>query len=235
MNIAEKLIKVAENVPKVYEAGQKSENDRFWDAFQQNGSRTDYASAFRTVTWTIENFKPKYDIRPVGNTNTMFFNSNINADLVELLETLGIELDFSKVTMLGSGFQGSKFTRIGEIDCSSFTPTGTTSVFYNCTALKIIDKIIVNEDITLGSWFNLCSALEEIRFEGTIGKNLDIHWGKKLSMTSLANIVDALSDTVTGQTITFPTTAESNYDSKTYIGRWKEVVASKPNWTFAYA
>ena len=54
-------------------------------------------------------------------------------------------------------------------------------------------------------------------------------------MPSLASIIAALSDTVTGQTITFPTTAESNYDSETYIGRWKEVVASKPNWKFEYA
>ena len=37
MSIAEKLTAIAENVPKVYEAGQKSEYDRFWDAYQNNG------------------------------------------------------------------------------------------------------------------------------------------------------------------------------------------------------
>jgi hypothetical protein len=54
-------------------------------------------------------------------------------------------------------------------------------------------------------------------------------------MMSLASIVGALSDTATGQTLTLPATAESTYDSATYIGRWKEVVASKPNWKFEYA
>ena len=34
MSIAEKLTKVAENVPKVYEAGKKDEHDKFWDEYQ---------------------------------------------------------------------------------------------------------------------------------------------------------------------------------------------------------
>lgn len=235
MSIAEKLTKVAENVPKVYEAGKKSEYDRFWDEFQQNGNRTDYNTAFRSAGWTVDNFKPKYDIVPVGNTNSMFVASKINADLVEILEKQGIVLDFSKVTMLGSGFQNSKFTRIGEINCSSFTATGTTYLFSGCTALKVIDKIIINENIALTSWFNSCSALEEIRFDGTIGKSLDIHWSTKLSFESLASIVGALSKTVSGQSITLPTTARQTYDNATYSGRWDELVAEYPNWSFKYS
>ena len=40
MSIAEKLTTVAENVPKVYEAGKKAEYDAFWDKYQNNGKRT---------------------------------------------------------------------------------------------------------------------------------------------------------------------------------------------------
>ena len=235
MTTAKKLVKIAEDMPKVYEAGQKSEYDRFWDVFQQNGNRTDYNTAFRSVGWTADNFKPKYDIIPVGNTNSMFVLSGINADLVEILEKQGIVLDFSKVTMLGSGFQNSKFTRIGVIDCSSFTATGTTALFSGCTALRVIDKIVINENVSMTSWFNSCSALEEIRFEGIIGNSLDIHWSTKLSMASLASIVGALSKTVTGQSITLPTTARDTYDSATYEGRWDELVAEYPNWSFKYS
>ena len=37
MSIAEKLTTIAENEQKVYDAGQKSEYDRFWDSYR--GSR----------------------------------------------------------------------------------------------------------------------------------------------------------------------------------------------------
>ena len=235
MSIADKLIRAKEDYDAVYEAGERAEYDRFWDEFQQNGNRTDYNAAFRSVGWTADNFKPKYDIIPVGNTNSMFVASGINADLVELLEKQGVVLDFSKATMLGSGFQNSKFTRIGKIDCSSFTATGTTALFSGCTALKVIDKIIINESIALASWFNSCSALEEIRIEGTIGKSLDLHYSKKLSMMSLSSIVGALSKTVTGQTLTLPTTARQTYDNATISGAWDNLVSQYPNWTFAYA
>lgn len=226
MTIAEKLTKVAENVPKVYEAGQKKEYDRFWDVYQQNGSRTDYNTAFRGVGWTADNFKPKYNIVPVGNTNSMFVVSGINADLVEILEKQGVVLDFSNVTMLGSGFQNSKFTRIGEINCSSFTATGTTALFSGCTALKVIDKIVIKENIALASWFNSCSALEEIRFEGIIGKSLDLHWSTKLSYASVANIFGHLGGTASA-TLTLP---KSHND-----GRYGSLISGMPsNWAVSW-
>ena len=60
MNIAEKLTAIAENVPRVYEAGKKSEYDAFWDSFQDNGQRTQYPYAF--YVWGAKHFKPKYPI-----------------------------------------------------------------------------------------------------------------------------------------------------------------------------
>lgn len=78
-------------------------------------------------------------------------------------------------------------------------------------------------------------ALEEIRFEGVIGKSLDIHWSTKLSMMSLSSIVGCLSKTVSGQTITLPTTARATYDNATISGSWDNLVKQYTNWTFAYA
>ncbi len=121
-----------------------------------------------------------------------------------------------------------------EIDFTS-TSGSDTHVFNWGQCFTNITKLKVNENTSYSNWFSYCINLEEIRFEGKIGKSLDIHWSTKLSMMSLKSIVGALSDTVTGQTITLPTTAESTYDSATISGRWKELVASKPNWTFAYA
>ena len=110
-----------------------------------------------------------------------------------------------------------------------------TYVFNNATNLITVPKIIVNKNIEFTGWFASCALLTEIRFEGIIGKSLDIHWSTKLSMESLASIVGALSKTSTGQTITLPTTARETYDNATISGAWDNLVAMYPNWTFKYA
>ena len=69
MSIAEKLAKIAENEQAVFEAGVKSEYDRFWDVYQENGNMTYYAYAFAGVGWTQSVFKPKYNIEPVTPTS----------------------------------------------------------------------------------------------------------------------------------------------------------------------
>lgn len=62
MSIAEKLTTIAENEQKVYEAGKKSEYDRFWDIYQDEGNPMRYYATFSGAGWTDENFKPKYNI-----------------------------------------------------------------------------------------------------------------------------------------------------------------------------
>lgn len=78
MSIAEKLTTVAENVPKVYEAGKKAEYDDFWDAYQRNGTRTNYHTAFRTG-WTDAIYNPKYPIVCSSNNSatSMFTYTSI--------------------------------------------------------------------------------------------------------------------------------------------------------------
>lgn len=101
MSIAEKLTAIAENEQNVYNAGynkglrntagqynsgyndglaegKAAENNRFWDAFQNNGNKTDYENAFRK--WADECYNPKYPIvTSSGSTraNSMFNQSTI--------------------------------------------------------------------------------------------------------------------------------------------------------------
>lgn len=200
MTIAEKLTAVAENEQKVYAAGQKSEYDRFWDAYQGTGEVIVATSMFSGYRWSDEIYNPKITIK-TNSFASMYQNSQISDTKVPL----------------------------------DFTYGNSTDVFRNASKLRNIEKIIVDSGNAFSNWFYGCTALEEIRFEGVISKSLDLHWSKKLSMLSLASIVAALSDTVTGQTITLPTTAESTYDNATISGAWDNLVATKPNWTFAYA
>ena len=52
---------MAESIPKVYDAGKKSQYDEFWDSYQENGTCTNYNYAFYGRGWTNKTFNPKYD------------------------------------------------------------------------------------------------------------------------------------------------------------------------------
>lgn len=76
MSIAEKLTAIAENVPKVYEAGQKKEYNRFWDLYQNSGEIAGYAYAFAGFRWNDSTYTPKYPI-VVSNATCMFQDCHI--------------------------------------------------------------------------------------------------------------------------------------------------------------
>ena len=233
MTIAEKLVNIAERVPIVYEAGRKSEHDRFWDIIQNHGNRNAYQSAF--ANWDCEHIHPKYKIVPTtGNMSQMFYSN-------KSLKKIEAEyFDFSKVPTATYASASLYYTfqfcsELEEIEVE-LPADFITGAFHGCSKLHTIAGIKVKETTTFSSNpFHSCSALEEIRFEGTIGNSLDLHWSTKLSMESLSSIVRALSKTVTGQTITLPTTARETYDNATFAGRWDELVAEYPNWTFKYS
>ena len=109
------------------------------------------------------------------------------------------------------------------------------SIFYYASKMVNIRKLVVNENMTFNGTFTGCIALEEIRFEGAIGKSLDIHWSTKLSAESYESILDCLSTTSSGQTLTLPTTAEDTYDATHGSGAWAERVKGLTNWEIKYA
>ena len=213
--------------------GKASEYNEFWDTFQNGGKRTGYLFGFSGKGWTADNFKPKYDIIAVGNTNHMFNSNSALVNFADYLEKHGLRFDISGVTSTSEMFRYSKFTRLPVLDFRNVTDL--YYVFGNNTDLHTIDEIKINSSVTFNNTFRECTNLTEIRFDGVISKNIDLHWSKHLSFMSLASIIGALSDTVTGQTITLPETARETYNNATISGRWDELISEHPNWTFAYA
>lgn len=224
MSTAEKLLTIAENVPKVYNAGYEkgkaegsgdSYYDTFWDARQKNGTACNYDSAFRGSTWTTETFKPKYDIIPTSAEYMFYgaFSSSGAIDLVEHLNNLGVTLDFSQSTTLAWLIYSSKITHLGVIDMRGVTSTsGANNVFRESGSpyLKIIDKVIVNEKYPIGSSaFINATKLEEIRFEGTITGSLGIS-SPVLSIESVESIIEHLADLTggTAKTLTLHATVK---------------------------
>ena len=179
MSIDEKLIAVAENQEKVFEAGKKAEYDALWDELQNYGQPKSYANAFSFYLWNDKTYNPKYPFK-IANCNAMFSGNTGITD-----------------TKVPLDFRGNK----GQI----------YYVFENAKNLVTINKIILDEtNQTFSRWFNNCTSLKNITFEGTIGKNIDFQYSPLLSKASIENIVSCLSTTATGQTLTLSLTAVNN-------------------------
>lgn len=201
MSIAEKLTQVAENAQKVYDAGyaagQASGNDGFWDAYQNEGNRTDCSYMFAGQGWNDETFKPKYDIKPTTATN--LFTATCITDLVARLEECGVRLDLSECadgSYLAS--TSSSITTFPTADLRKRTRANATSyLFYNCANLRVIEEVILaNGTQEFANYsFGSLPALEEIRFRGWIGRNgLNFSASTKLSNESFCSIIEALAD-----------------------------------------
>ena len=78
MSIAEKLVTVAENQQKIFDAGKDAECNTFWDLYQDYGNRTNYNSAFYNKVWTDDIYKPKYTFKLVGSNGYVFANAKMS-------------------------------------------------------------------------------------------------------------------------------------------------------------
>ena len=202
MSIAEKLTTIAENEQRVYEAGitngRQAEYDEFWDNYQQNGERTDHQLAFGGIGWNKDTFKPKYDIKP-GSAYMMFryFNNistNEPIDLVEHLNNLGVDLDFSNSASGGYEFQYAKISRVGIVNLSKRAHIENT--FTNNSHLETIEELVFKSN---GSqiWytpFTGCSKLKNVNsVQGKIGRTANLS-PCPLTAQSAINFINALMD-----------------------------------------
>lgn len=260
MSIADKLTTIAENEQKVYQAGydkglasgggggydegydvgvedgKKAEYDTFWDSFQQNGTRTDYndGRGFYGAWWTDENFKPKYDIVPVGNCSQLFSYSNIT-DVKGICEKQGITLDLSQVTYSSNALYNSKVTRMPVCDISNIP--NLASFFNSAKELVWVDSVVLNENGTQAfgngtgyNWMLYAGKLVHCPIEGKIGTNVWFNSQGALDDETIQSIIDALMDLSggTAQTLTFHTTVGAKLTQAQ-----KDAISAK-NWTLVY-
>ncbi len=217
--------------------GKQAEYDAFWDAYQQNGNLTIYENVFGGKGWNNETFKPKYTIKPNYAYN-MFYACAVT-DGWEYIK----DMDFSQCTFVNQAFSQCYFKHIGTLDCRKADTVN--SLFYHARALQTVDKLIVKESQTLVNAFTNIPTLENITFEGVIGQSIDMagvysgNANTKLTRASIESIVNHLSDTATGKTLTLSKTAADTafpcwLDGVNYgcggNGEWIELVATKSNW-----
>ena len=222
----------ANKVDEVFKAGE----DGLWDIIQNYGNRTNYSSGF--ARWGIEYIRPKYKVVVTdGQGAIQIFRDN---KILKKVEAKYFDLSQKPTgtnNNYGYYYMFSGCDRLEEIEDIGMIPQHNyISCFSSCGMLHTIAKMGVNENTKYENTFKSCIALENITIEGTIGQNgFDIHWSTLLSADSLKSIINALSTTTTGLTITLPTTAQSNYESKYGSGTWATLTATRSNWTIAYA
>lgn len=256
MNVADKLKHVAENMQKVYEAGKaaggytdgydagrKFEHDRFWDEITANGTRTFYERAFQH--WNMEYIRPKRKIVPSGCRSMNMFSDNNSLKMVEKKY-----FDLSHVTVSQGGESSSNLYAIfyscpnlEVVEDIGMPAGGYYMTFNRCYKLHTIEVMRVVEQSEFVSVFTYCSELVNLTIEGTIGKNgFNVSPCTKLSHDSLMSIINALSTTTTGLTVTFSRTAvnkafetSEGANDGTTSAEWLALVAAHNNWTISLA
>lgn len=239
MKISDKLALIAENTPKVFDAGKQAAHDAFWDDYQQNGNRQDYAGAFGGEGWTDKTFQPKYDMRPT-RADYMFRKcliSDLDFILTHVLD--GRTLDFSNCTNMTEAFSNApNLTSVGVIDVRK--AGANIANMFSYSNVSYISKLIVGEN-NVFTYFGEMRNLEHVIFEGTIKKSgINLQWSTKLDQESITSIINCLSTETTGLTVTLSGTAvdtafatsEGGGDG-TASDEWIDLVESKPNWTIS--
>ena len=210
MNIANKLVTIAENEEKVYNAGyivgydvgcgegEYVERKKMWGVFQNNGGGANYRYAFCYSRFTDETFNPTHDIvctNVDSSAQYMFYQSPITDTKVAI-----------------------------------YAPNTNITYAFRDSDIKIIRFLSVYETTEYTGAFTGCSNLEEIRFGGTIGQNISFAPCSKLSDASQDDIIEHLKD-LTGSTSKTLTVHKTVYDKMVASG--KDTLVTAKNWALA--
>lgn len=236
MTVAEKLTKIAENEPKVYDAGKQEYYDKFWNALQYGGHRTMYNYAFMQGGWTTETLKPKYTVK-VNQANFMFYANTVpNLDLSDSI------YDFSNCVNYSSWLPYSSVIKVPKINVSKVS-SGANSLFNQATKLETIVELALPSTAMTYAYptantFNNCIALKNITVTGVIANTgFDLHWSTNLTIESLTSILTALSkdsSIATGKSITFPSAAQAKINADTTAKvQYDSAIAA--GWTIAFS
>jgi hypothetical protein len=159
-----------------YEEGKQAEYDRFWDSFQQNGTRRNYPYGFAGSCWKDDTYKPKYEIII---TNLAIFTFAYNSVITSTKVPITVDTAAS-----GNFFVGC--TRLKEIPSIKVTEKVVfSSWFSNCYDLETInfttDSVIANNisfadstKLTRESLMSIINALKDF----SILKTVTYHQGE---------------------------------------------------------
>ena len=245
-----------EKVYEVYEQGQaegaevgkQEAKNTFWNAITQNGLRASGDSMFRGWAVTEECMKPPSTIMFRGISRYAFYEATVTEplDIQAIEEELGYPVfDTSESIRLDYFNNPGVFSTLGTIDITGCTNASTLYWMFATTAatnyLTSIKKLIVSAGtyFTSSLMFRNCSNLKHCVFEGSIGTSgLDMSPCTSLDKESLTSIVNCLSTTTSGLSVTVSKTAvnkafetSSGASNGSTSAEWTTLKATKSNWT----
>ena len=201
MSMGEKLEIIAENVPKVYDAGKNARDKEWWNTYlapMNDEKPNNYL--FAGSAWNSKTFYPNQDIVIKNNATALFnrFSWNVNPtlDLAQRLEECGVkaEIDCSQALAAADMFYYAWITRVPLLNLNSTKYSSLASLFQN-SKIVTIDELIIRDDgaNTFVNAFTGCTALENVTFAGVIGRSISFS-DCPLSVGSMKNIISCLKD-----------------------------------------
>lgn len=262
MSIADQITQLKQDIDEVYEAGYKigledgkaqGNSDEliaiFTTALQKksasgnNRTASSYNFAFYestidddTMSKVMDNWDTSYTVsQAIG----MFQNTR---NVSEALYT--DKLDFSNCNSLVSAFQYSTVKKVKVIDARKTTSgqNGMAAMFVSCEYLESIDEFYPSTGTNktgFNQTFSFCPLLKTVIFKSEIAQNgLDLSRSPLLDRYSLKSIINNLSSTTTGLSVTLSLTAvnkayetsEGANDGST-SETWLFMTSAKTNWT----
>ena len=120
---------VSDGWAEAYPTGQKDEQERFWEVFQNSGRRTEYRNAFYSWLWKDSIYNPIYTIVCKSNSNEMFrYNTSITDTKVD------IDFSFANSQYVFAGATALKTIR----KIITYENVNYTGWFSSCSSLESI-------------------------------------------------------------------------------------------------
>ena len=232
MNTAEKLIEVAENTPKVHEAGKKwaYENPKtptdgrmwmcewyaglnrakgfIWDQYY-DGERGEYINPEEDESTHMENIE-----YPKGTQNAENFAEAISTRRWND-ETLCDEM---------IAVPTKKFT--GFLDMTSATDASYMFGYGEPPATDAGTIVFSNHECNYTRAFDAMTSLKKLKAQGSIKSTISFRYSP-LDRESITSIVNALDTEAAGETCTFKKTAK---EAAFTDDEWETLIATKTNW-----
>lgn len=250
MSISDKLITIADDIPRVYDAGRTGIYGDFydiiWNSVQDKGKRTNYSNAFTSNIWNDFTFSPKYPIRPTGSAALMFCANDAitNIPCYSWTDSTFTLFNLSSVTNAASMFYACYSIKTIEAPLLLIgvnADNGYNSTFAHCKALRTILHLTLNSEYS-GNYdhiFYNCGSLENITIAGSITSSISFTTNNKLSVESMKSIIYSLKNYIVdddqwlAHTISFTEDCwdrlEADSTSPTG-GTWRDYVEDELGW-----
>lgn len=246
----------ASEISNVFQAGEKSEYDRFVEVFFQNGKRKDFKNAFAGENVNLLHYisPENLPIKPIDNANSMagsrysymlFGYANwSNKTQYTVKEITDDIVDFSETYWLYNTFACSCFDNIS-VDFSSAKELSQTFSCSDGGSIKRIElKVTENLTKCYLPFHYTIAPLEIIFREGSViaCNGMDLSMTYNINRKSIISVINALSTTTSGLSVTLSKTAV-NREFETSTGanngststEWITLIATKNNWNIVLA